>query len=196
MIKKEIYMPSGNNKQAHHPFAIALAVTAGLLRLMPHPPNCTPIGAMTLFSGNKIQGFYSWLIPLGVMFITDLLLYFPLEQISLKAFSWMTPVIYGCFLLNVALGKLITPGRLILKISLYSVICSTIFFMVTNFAVWLGSDGISYPRSLGGLLLCYEMALPFYHYSMLSDLFFTLCIFGLNAILEQGLLTSKAEAKS
>ena len=99
-------MESGNNKEIKHPFAIILAVTAGLLRLVPHYPGCTPIGAMTLFSGNKINGLSSWLIPIGVMFITDLLLYFPLEQISLKAFSWMTPVIYGCFLLNVAIGRL------------------------------------------------------------------------------------------
>ncbi|NBR06975.1 MAG: hypothetical protein EBT92_14595 [Planctomycetes bacterium] len=189
-------MESGINKEIKHPFAIVLAITAGLLRLVPHPPNCTPIGAMTLFSGNKIQGLASYMIPIGVLFITDLLLYFPLEQISLKAFSWMTPVIYGCFLINVAIGKIITPGKVILKVSLYSVLCSTIFFIITNFAVWLGGEGIAYPLSLQGLLLCYNMALPFYHYSMLTDLFFTLSIFGLNTLLEQGFSTLKAEAKS
>ena len=189
-------MESGNNKEIKHPFAIVLAVTAGLLRLVPHYPGCTPIGAMTLFSGNKIHGLYSWLIPIGVMFITDLLLYFPLEQISLKAFSWMTPVIYGCFLFNVAIGRLITPGNLVLKISLSSVLGSTLFFIFTNFAVWLGGDGIVYPRNFGGLLLCYEMALPFYSYPMLTDLFFTLGIFGLNSLLEQVFSTSKAQAKS
>ena len=189
-------MESRTNKEINHPFAIIIAISAGLLRLLPHYPNCTPIGAMTLFSGNKINGISSWLIPIGVMGITDLLLYFPLEQISLKAFSWMTPVIYGSLLLNVALGRMITPGNLVLKLSLYSVLCSTQFFIFTNFCVWLGGDGISYPLTLSGLLLCYEMALPWYSYPMLTDLIFTLGIFGLNSLLEQVFLTSKVEAKS
>jgi hypothetical protein len=194
--KKEMNMESGNHKEIKHPFAIVLAITAGLLRLLPHYPNCTPVGAMTLFSGNKINGISSWLIPIGIMFITDLLLYFPLEQISLKAFSWMTPVIYGSFLLNIAIGRMITPGNLLLKISLYSVLCSTQFFIFTNFFVWLGGDGIAYPLNLGGLILCYEMALPWYSYPMLTDLLFTLGIFGLNDLLEHVFSTSKAEAKS
>ncbi|MCY2942143.1 MAG: hypothetical protein NTV50_10820 [Planctomycetota bacterium] len=189
-------MESGNNKEIKHPFAIILAVTAGLLRLVPHYPNCTPIGAMTLFSGNKINGISSWLIPIGVMFITDLLLYFPLEQISLEAFSWMTPVIYGCYLVNIAIGRLITPGNLVLKLSLSSVLGSTLFFIFTNLAVWLGGDGIAYPLNLVGLLSCYEMAIPFYGYPMLTDLFFTLGIFGLNGLLERVFSTSKAQAKS
>ncbi len=189
-------MESGSNKELKHPFAIVLAITSGLLRLVPHYPGCTPVGAMTLFSGNRIQGLTSWFIPIGVMFVTDLLLYFPMEQISLKAFSWMTPVIYGSFLLNVAIGRLITPGNLALKISLCSILCSTQFFICTNFAVWLGGDGIAYPLNLAGLLSCYEMAIPFYGYPMLTDLFFTLGIFGLNSLLEQVFLTSKAEAKS
>jgi hypothetical protein len=60
----------------------------------------------------------------------------------------------------------------------------------------LGGDGIAYPLNLAGLLSCYEMAIPFYGYPMLTDLFFTLGIFGLNSLLEQVFLTSKAEAKS
>jgi hypothetical protein len=40
------------------------------------------------------------------------------------------------------------------------------------------------------------MALPFYSYPMLTDLFFTLGIFGLNSLLEQVFSTSKAQAKS
>ena len=98
-------MESGNNKEIKHPFAIVLAVTAGLLRLVPHYPGCTPIGAMTLFSGNKINGLSSWLIPIGVMFITDLLLYFPLEQISLKAFSSCLYRRKSCARLRISLAQ-------------------------------------------------------------------------------------------
>ncbi len=178
-----------------HPFAIILAIFAGILRLLPHYPGCTPIGAVALFSGNKVNGIVSWFLPLFIMVFTDLLLYFPLEQISLKAFSWMTPVIYGSFLINVALGKLIMPGKFLLKLSVASVLCSTQFFILTNFAVWLGGDGITYPLNFGGLLLCYEQAIPFYTYPMITDLLFGMGIFGMNELLEIKALRSKVESK-
>jgi hypothetical protein len=40
--------------------------------------------------------------------------------------------------------------------------------LVSNFGVWL----IGYPKTLDGLLLCYTMAIPFFGYSIVGDLFF------------------------
>lgn len=188
-------MESKMNNENKHPFAIFLAISVGILRLLPHYPGCTPIGAVSLFSGKKVKGIASWCVPLFIMFFTDLLLYFPLEQISLKAFSWMTPVIYGSFLINVAIGKLIMPGKFLLKLSAASVLCSTQFFILTNFAVWLGGDGIAYPLNFGGFLLCYEKAIPFYTYPMVTDLLFCMGIFGLNELLEGKVFRSKVESK-
>ena len=38
---------------------------------------------------------------------------------------------------------------------------SLIFFIITNFSVWLG--GRLYPLNIDGLIQCYTMALPFFH---------------------------------
>ena len=47
---------------------------------------------------------------------------------------------------------------------------SSIFFIITNFGVWLMGG---YPKSLEGILLCYTMALPFFLNSIAGDFFFS-----------------------
>jgi hypothetical protein len=44
---------------------------------------------------------------------------------------------------------------------------SLIFFIVSNFGTWL----IGYPHTIEGLLMCYTLAIPFFGYSILGDLF-------------------------
>ena len=46
---------------------------------------------------------------------------------------------------------------------------STIFFIVTNFGVWL----LGYPNTIAGFISCYTLALPFFINTILGDLFFT-----------------------
>jgi len=53
------------------PVAIALAVGAALLRLVPHPPNWAPVGAVALFGGARLKGWSAYLVPLLAMLITD-----------------------------------------------------------------------------------------------------------------------------
>ena len=54
-----------------------------------------------------------------------------------------------------------------------------IFFVVTNFGVWsLGSYGYDF----NGFLACYTLAIPFFGYSLVSTLFFSLLIEGVISI--------------
>ena len=133
---------------------LLFVVFAVLLRLIPHPPNFAPITALALFSSttfrNKIVGT---LIPLLVMGISDLYLGF--YSISL----W----VYLSFVIISSLGifwKQVKTKNILIS--------SIVFFIVTNFGVWL----LGYPKTIDGLLLCYTMAIPFFGYSILSDLFF------------------------
>ncbi|MCH8033328.1 MAG: hypothetical protein IH950_06175 [Bacteroidetes bacterium] len=61
------------------------------------------------------------------------------------------------------------------NIFLASVSASVLFF-VTNFAVWV--SGIYYPKDLSGLAASYTAAIPFFHYTLLGDLFFVTLMFG------------------
>ena len=65
---------------------------------------------------------------------------------------------------------------------------SVIFFLSSNFFVWLGGGGLNRPKTFEGLLMCYGDALAFYRdYGVihgfagnfvLGDLFFTGLLFG------------------
>ena len=58
-----------------------------------------------------------------------------------------------------------------------------IFFIVTNFAVWLGSS--MYSQDINGLISCYIMALPFFQNTLLSAVMYGLGMLELCVIAEE-----------
>ena len=134
---------------------IGFVIMAVLVRLLPHPPNFTPITALALFGSTTFKNKSIGLsLPLLAMIISDLYLGF--YSISL----W----VYGSFFLVSMLG---TYWK---RIGVKNVLTSSlIFFIITNFGVWLGG----YPKTIEGFLLCYTMAIPFFINSILGDLFFS-----------------------
>ena len=123
-------------------------------RLIPHPPNFSPVTAIALFSGlNLSDKRIAFSIPLIILFLSDLIL----------GISIINLFVYTGFLMIVFLGtkvKSIKFGNIILS--------SFIFFLISNFGVWI----IGYPKNIEGLILCYTMAIPFFGYSIAGDLFF------------------------
>ena len=138
-----------------------LILVAVLARLIPHPPNFTPIIAIALFSGHiltKSNKAFGFLLPLVIMFIADILIGFH----STIAYVYLS--IFGI----TVLGKT-TDLFGSTKTALYSsTIGSILFFIITNAAVWFHSD--MYTKSLTGLWSCYIMAIPFFHNTLLSSL--------------------------
>jgi hypothetical protein len=175
--------------------ALALVVLAALTRLLPHPHNFTPIGAMGLFGA----AYFSrrWLalaVPFAALFLSDLVLnnvvyreFYP--QFTLITSWW----IYAAFALVMALGWLVlrarvTPARVLVG----SLGASVVFFLVTNFSVWLGSG--MYPPTPAGLLACYTAGLPFFGNTVLGDLFFSGALFGAYSLFMQRENAKKALA--
>ena len=134
---------------------IGFIVMAIIVRLLPHPHNVTPILAIALFGGTTFKNkWFGVLLPLIAMGISDMYLGF--YSIS----YW----VYGSFFLVSMLG---TYWK---RIGVKNVLTSSlIFFIITNFGVWLGG----YPKTIEGFLLCYTMAIPFFINSILGDLFFS-----------------------
>jgi len=85
--------------------------------------------------------------------------------------------VYLSFALIVVIGMLMLKNVKIGNLFFASVISSVSFFIITNFGTWL-SIGI-YPKTLTGLIACYTAAIPFFHQTLLSDLFFVGILFGL-----------------
>lgn len=168
------------------PLALSLTVAAALLRLAPHPPNFQPVGGLAVFGGAKFRGWQAWAIPLLAMVVTDPILS---HMAGYPAYSWGTLVIYGCFLINVLLGRVLlrgtnNPGR----IAAVTLAGSTQFFLITNFFSWS-----LYPHTAAGLMECYVAALPFFGYTVAGDLFYVGVLFGAYALLK-GRMPEKAAA--
>ena len=163
--------------RASQRLSVGLAVLAGLVRLLPNTMNLTPVGALGLFGGARLRGRLAYVLPLAVMAVTDALLAY------LKGYPLvhsMTPVVYGCFLVNVLLGRLLSHTRSPVWIGSAALAGSLQFFLLTNFAFFLtGYYGLTW----AGLVECYVKALPFYRGTLAGDVLFTGLFFGLHALL-------------
>lgn len=153
--------------------AIGLTVLGALARLLPHPANFTPVGAMSLFAGARISGYQAYLIPLVLMAVTDPIL----------GYHATIPFIYGSFLLNVWIGRRFLKTVNFQRLGLAVLLGSLQFFLLTNAGVWL-TGGI-YPHTGAGLLACYAAAIPFYGRSLAGDLLYTAALFSLHAWLKR-----------
>ena len=144
-----------------------IVIFGALLRLVPHWPNFTPIAAMALFGGAYIKKKHlAFLVPVAALLISDLFLGFH---------KWMIAV-YVSFALVVGIGMLLRNRVRIGSVLLATVSASLLFFIITNFAVWIGSP--FYPQNMAGLLESYTLAIPFLNNGILGDLFFSTVFFG------------------
>jgi hypothetical protein len=152
-----------------------MILAAALARLVPHPPNVAPIAAIALLGGACFADRrLAFVVPLAAMFLSDLVL----------GFSAQTPIIYGCFAAIVAIGFLLRGRRALLPIAASSLTASLLFFVVTNFGVWLLYDG--YPKTSAGLVECYVAALPFFRNTLIGDAAWVTVLFGGLALAEKG----------
>jgi ABC-type transport system involved in multi-copper enzyme maturation permease subunit len=159
----------------------AMVVLAALTRLVPHPPNVTPIAAMALFGGAYFRSRkIAFLVPLAAMLLSDLVLGYAVYGTSMLVSQ---PVVYLCMLATVALGKLIQNRRSWVNITVATLASSLMFYFITNFAVW-AFDSL-YPKTWDGLIACYTAAIPFFRNSLIGDIFFAAVLFGGFAVLER-----------
>lgn len=148
-------------------FLTGIILAAALSRLIPHPPNFSPIAALALFGGAQFsRKWMAFAVPLAAMFLSDLIL-------GLHA---LIPIIYGCFALIVCLGFWVRRNQNIWRIGSAAVVGAILFFVVTNFGVW--AIGSYYPKTGSGLLTCFTEAIPFFWNTLAGDLFYSAILFG------------------
>ena len=147
--------------------ALGLVALLTLSRLIPHPPNFTPILGMAVFSGAIIsKRIIAYLVPLAAMLLSDLYL----------GFHASMPIIYFSLAVCVLIGTFIEARVSILSSFLSISFGVIIFFLITNFMVWYGSG--MYEHSISGLMTCYFMGLPFVQNTFISSL-----LYGMGAFL-------------
>lgn len=172
---------------------------AALSRVVPHPPNFAPITAMAVFSGWYFLTYGSaLLVVIASMVASDVALAMLHGDWS-YLFHTTLPAIYVSFALIIALSRWIARQRRDGKAAVVALVGgSTVFFVLSNFAVW--AFGTLYPHTLEGLATCYLMAVPFYHINGLApfelvrnmvvgDLFYGTLLFGLGTLVERVSMT-------
>jgi hypothetical protein len=148
--------------------AIVLAVAALSFRLLPHPANFAPIGALAIFLGARLPRKQSIPIVLGAMFVSDMMI---------GLYDWrLMSVVYGSFALMVLLGSWVGTNFKWSKFAFGTAAGSVLFYAATNFAVWVLSPW--YPHTIAGLVSCYVAAIPFFRNTILSDMTFGAAFFG------------------
>jgi hypothetical protein len=153
-------------------FLIVVVLLAAVSRLVPHPPNFTPIGAIALFGGASFADRRAaFLVPLAAIFASDLVL----------GIHLLLPVVYACLAFNVILGWWLRSRRRPLSVAAATLLGSCVFFVVTNSACW----ALWYPRTFAGLMTCYVAAIPFFRNTVLGDGVFTAGLFAALALAER-----------
>jgi hypothetical protein len=160
--------------------AVAATILTALLRFVPwpfRPPNFAAVGALSLYSGARLPWWISPFIPLGVMYVTDAIMW--------HGFLWspFNYYVYGCYFVTALVGMLLRHTESPWKLGAAVIGTSLVFFVVTNFGVWFGAHGDltagkCYADSWDGLIACYIAALPFYQWTVISDIAFSMVFFG------------------
>jgi hypothetical protein len=178
------------NKSVWIAFGI-LVLSASLYRAWPGRPfGFAPQIAMALFGGAMIRDKrWAFILPLLSMFISDLVY----QALYANGLSSIPGFYEGMMVNYLLIGGLTVFGFLLkkinaIKIAAFSISGSILFFLTSNFFVWLGDAGLKRPKTFEGLMMCYGDGLAFFRdYGLfkgfygnlfIGDLFFCAILFG------------------
>ena len=180
------YFKSLNSKQELPMKKNAFYIVAGFIlfaalsRLLPHAYNFTPLGAIALFGAAYFpKKKWALIIPILALWLSDLVLNNVMYAAYYDGFTFFTGgflYIYGAFAMIVLLGVVLMKKITMPRVIGGALGGSIIFFIVSNFGVWLSSP--LYPNTLEGLVMCYTAAIPFFHYTIAGNLIYSGVLFG------------------
>jgi hypothetical protein len=177
---------------------ILLVLVSALYRAWDGRPfGFAPQIAMALFGGAMIRNKkLAFVLPLASMLVSDLLyqLLYINGLSSIKGFyggQWINYLLFaGLTLFGFGMRRVTVKN-----VAGFSISGSLLFFIVSNFTVWLGGGGFKHPKTLEGLMLTYNDGLLFYRdYGLfqgfygnllLGDLFFCTLLFGTFALVQK-----------
>jgi len=163
--------------------AVLMILAAAFSRLLPHPLNVAPITAMALAGGVYLDKKLALTIPIAALLISDWFIgFFPVLFF-----------VYGSFLVIGLIGLWLKSHKSFLPVFGATIVSSVLFFVVTNFGVWIVGPEM-YPRTLAGLTECYVAAIPFFRNTILGDFAYTGVLFGLFELMSH-LLKGPAKAQ-
>ena len=152
-------------------FPISLILILAFARLIPHPPNFTPIVAIAIMSSYFFRNMY---LSFAVIIISMLL-----ADVFIGFYNNMFFVYLSLLLITFIFFRISTKIKL-KNLFIFGFFGSVIFFLISNFGVWILSG--MYEKNLNGLAYCYFLALPFFVNTILSTIIFTYSAFIANSL--------------
>ena len=172
-------------------FTILLAAIATVCKYFFGPDlswsGFSPIIAIALFSGLIIkERNASFLLPLLALFISDVAIQVLYKQGSFPYAGFYTGQwINYLILLACTLLGWILQAKKYSNLIIGAIAAPTIFFLISNFIVWTGSQ-VTYSKDFSGLMKCYIAGLPFYERSLIATvLFLPAILFAYNFVVKQ-----------
>ena len=150
-------------------FPIGLVLLLAFSRLIPHPPNFTPIVAVAIMSGYFFRNVnLSFVVLLISMLLVDTFIGF---------YKHMFFVYLSLFLITFIFFK-ISDKINFKNLFVFGFLGSLIFYLVSNFGVWISGvlspiTNLPYEKNLNGLINCYFLAIPFFTKTLVSTIFFS-----------------------
>jgi hypothetical protein len=148
----------------------------------------SPVIAIALFSGMIIkERNQSFLLPLLALLISDVLIHvlYNMGEFPYAGFysgQWKN---YLILLVSVLIGWRL-KGRTYSSLLAGAVVAPTVFFLLSNFGVWMGTTEATYSKDFSGLMTCYAAGLPFYKNAFIATvLFFPAILFTYNYFTKQ-----------
>jgi len=140
-------------------WTLGLALLLGLSRVIPHPPNFTPIIAAAAFAPFIFKDTFTSIVVVFIAMLVGDLVY---------GFHPYMLYTYGSLVIAYYIGRY---GKNIFANAFAS---SIVFFLITNFGVWITGY---YGYTLAGLWTCYVAAIPFFGNQFLGTMLYTLGFF-------------------
>jgi hypothetical protein len=132
----------------------ALSRIPGLL-----PPNFSVAYAFAFCAGVYFPGALAWLLPLGVMLLTD---------VALNVFYYHEPPFalylalnYAVYALLIGLGKLVGRKASFFRLVLGGLAGAVVFYLVTNTLSWLQDS--AYAKTIAGWIQALTLGRPDWH---------------------------------
>lgn len=151
-------------------------------RLIPHPPNFTPIGAMAILAGAYIKDLrLGILILLLAMGLSDTLL------------GWHSSLVYvyAGIIAVLIMNRYLLSHFSNIKLAFSMVASALLFFIVSNFGAWLTHD--MYAHTFSGLMQAYVAGLPFLKNTLASNVvFIAISMMPLSYLAREQLTTEKS----
>ncbi len=187
-----------DNKSSFLVFA-GIVIIAAFSRLIPHPWNLTPVGAMAIFSGAYLtRNWLMYAIPLFAYWVSDLVVMNTIYAAYYDGFQWLGSIgVYIALAAIILISSQIFKSKKAKEYFKWSIptalVSSVVFFLISNFSSFL-IDPI-YPKNIAGLMSSYVAGLPFFQNTLSSFVFYSVVLFGV-AVLFQKYFVSKPAIKS